>query len=215
MKQKSKGHLHRWFIRFGLLLIAAALLLTACNLYDAARADRSVHKLTERLQAFLAAQYDDTGRDHAGGRLPDELEIPDYMLDPDMEMPQEIIDGQAYIGLLRIPALSLELPVISRWSDSRLRIAPCRYSGSAYTEDMIIAGHNYDSHFGRLKNLSAGDEISFTDMTDNLFRYEVAEMEILQPDAVEEMQAGDWDLTLFTCTLGGRTRVAIRCVRII
>ena len=214
MKQKSKVHVSRWFIGFGLLLITAALLLTAYNLYDAARADRSVHKLTERLQAFLAAQNDEKEQNFSESRLPGELEIPDYILNPDMEMPQETIDGQEYIGILHIPSLSLELPVISQWNDSRLRIAPCRYSGSAYTENLVIAGHNYDSHFGRLKNLSAGDEIRFTDMADNPFLYEVAEMEILQPTATEEMQSGDWDLTLFTCTLGGRTRIAVRCVRI-
>ena len=36
-------------------------------------------------------------------------------------------------------------------------------------------------------------------------------METLMPTAVEEMESGDWDLTLFTCTVGGRTRVAVRC----
>ena len=28
---------------------------------------------------------------------------------------------------------------------------------------------------------------------------------------VEEMLSGGWALTLFTCTLGGRTRVTVRC----
>jgi sortase A len=36
-------------------------------------------------------------------------------------------------------------------------------------------------------------------------------LEILRPTAVEEMISGDWDLTLFTCTIGGATRVTIRC----
>lgn len=43
-------------------------------------------------------------------------------------------------------------------------------------------------------------------------RYEVAEIEILSPDAVEEMTEDDGDLTLFTCTLGGGSRVTVRCV---
>ncbi len=30
---------------------------------------------------------------------------------------------------------------------------------------------------------------------------------------VEEMENGDWDLTLFTCAWGGRSRVAVRCIR--
>jgi len=39
----------------------------------------------------------------------------------------------------------------------------------------------------------------------------VAAREVLLPTAVEEMTAGEWDLTLFTCTLGGRSRVTVRC----
>jgi sortase A len=37
-------------------------------------------------------------------------------------------------------------------------------------------------------------------------------MEILSPFAVEEMTSGDWDMTLFTCTVGGQSRVTVRCV---
>jgi len=39
-------------------------------------------------------------------------------------------------------------------------------------------------------------------------------VETLQPTAVEEMCSGDWDLTLFTCTLGGKFRVTVRCDRV-
>ena len=53
----------------------------------------------------------------------------------------------ACIGILEIPALDLNL-VISSWSYSSLRLAPCRYSGSAYKGDLVIAAHNYQSHFG-------------------------------------------------------------------
>ena len=37
----------------------------------------------------------------------------------------------------------------------------------------------------------------------------------VMPDgtAVEEMEAGEWDLTLFTCTPDSRSRVTVRCVR--
>lgn len=42
--------------------------------------------------------------------------LPDYMLCPDMEMPVKTIEGVDYIGILTIPALELELPVISEWS---------------------------------------------------------------------------------------------------
>jgi sortase A len=92
-----------------------------------------------------------------------------------------------------------------------LKIAPCRYEGSAYTNDLIISGHNYTSHFGKLQNLSAGDIVIFTDIEGNEFIYEVVELEILKPTSIEEMKSGEWALSLFTCTLSGQTRLTVRC----
>lgn len=199
--KRKKGSL---LITLGLLLIAAALGLTAWNLYDEHRAEQSVSQVVEQLDQILPPAPD-----------PDfqTIEVPDYVLNPDMEMPVETIDGQDYIGVLSIPALELELPIISEWSYPRLKTAPCRYTGSVYKNDMIIAAHNYASHFGNLKYLQEGDEVTFTDMDGNVFRYEVALQETLQPTAITEIQQGDWDLTLFTCTIGGAYRVTVRCQR--
>ena len=200
----------------GLLLLAAALFLTAYNLWSDAMAAVSIDIVLEQLTPEL-----ETAEEKAEISLPalpsgeslEEAYIPDYILNPEMEMPVEEVDGQKYIGVLRIPALTLELPVISEWSYPSLQIAPCRYAGSAYLNNMVIAAHNYYSHFGYLKNLSQGDEVTFTDMDGNVFRYEVAELETLSPFAIEEMTSGDWALTLFTCTVGGQSRVTVRCDR--
>ena len=78
---------------------------------------------------------------------------------------------------------------------------------------MIIAAHNYRTHFGHLKELGTGDEVRFTDMEGNVFRYTVAELETLGKYDVDDMKSGDWDLTLFTCTYGGQSRVTVRCQR--
>ena len=192
MKRKGKG-----LIFTGLLLIAAALFLTGYNLFDQMRAQRSA--------AQAAAQLAE--------RLPQtrQTDVPDYLLTPEMEMPVETIDGVDYVGVLRIPALALELPVINQWSYPLLKIAPCRYSGSAYQNNLVLCAHNYASHFGNLKNLHIGDAVTFTDMDGSLFTYQVAELETLPPQATEEMENGDWDLTLFTCTVGGQSRVTVRC----
>lgn len=196
-------------IYLGLLLIVGALFLTAYNFYGDYRAKKDAKQAADQLKEFLPDEDQEPAVEQ------EETEIPDYVLNPDMEMPVRTIDGQNYIGTLSIPSLHLELPIISEWNYQRLRIAPCRYEGSVYKDDMIIAGHNYRSHFGMLKNLSAGDQVVFTDMSGNRFFYQVTEMEVLNPEDVDEMEAGDWDLTLFTCTYGGRTRVTLRCKRIV
>ena len=196
-------------IVMGLLLIAAALCLTVFNLYDADRAAQSVQRATVQLEQMLAAQTAQTPPAQEAAAI--EIEIPDYILNPNMEMPVQNIDGQDYVALLEIPVLGLKLPVISQWSYAGLRIAPCRYSGSAYTGDLVIAAHNYPAYFGTLKTLYAGDEVILTDMDGNVFTYTVAALETLRPTQTREMKSGDWDLTLFTCTVGGSYRVAVRC----
>ncbi len=201
------------FIGIGLLLLAAALALTGYNLWSDAAAKASAGAVLEQLTADIPQNADTSRPAPSPGETLEENYTPDYILNPEMDMPREEVEGQEYIGVLRIPALSLELPVISEWSYPRLKIAPCRYAGSAYLDNMVIAAHNFSSQFGNLKDLSQGDEITFIDMDGNLFCYEVAELEVLSPFAIEEMTSGDWDLTLFTCTISGQSRVTIRCQR--
>lgn len=45
----------------------------------------------------------------------------------------------------------------------------------------------------------------------NVSTYAVVEVEVLDKTALEEMEAGDWALTLFTCTYGGQTRLTVGC----
>ena len=202
MKRKKKG---TWLMTGGLLLIAAALFLTCFNLWDERRATNSAGEALRELEAVRPEEAEATE--------PGEAEIPAYLLDPGREMPAVEVDGGRYIGVLEVPSLGLELPVMETWSYPNLRVAPCRYSGSAYQDDMIVAAHNYKTHFGQLKELRPGDEVRFTDTEGNVFRYAVAALETLGKYDVEEMTSGDWDLTLFTCTYGGQSRVTVRCLR--
>lgn len=207
MREKSRRRAVRKkssiLIITGLLLIAAALSLTIFNLHDEYRAEQSVNQILSRM-----APQEDTLL---------EGEIPDYLLNPAMEMPVEIIDGRDYIGTLQIPSLDLKLPVLSSWNYPNLRVAPCRYTGSAYQGNLIIAAHNYPSHFGNLKHLQEGETVLFTDADGNRFTYQVVVRETLEPTAIDEMESeedGAWDLTLFTCTIGGQSRVTVRCVQV-
>lgn len=196
--RKQRGLLS---ITIGLLLIAAALFLVSYNLYDELRAEQAARQAVNKLEA--STNQEPLASD-------ERTVIPDYVLSPNMEMPVETINGIDFIGVLRIPTLELELPVISEWNYPNLKTAPCRYSGSAYLNNLIICGHNYTSHFGRLKTLSEGDIATFTDIDGNVFIYKMVERETLNPTDIEGMESGNWDLTLFTCTVGGQSRVTIR-----
>ena len=128
------------------------------------------------------------------------------------EEPEPIeVDGHLYIGLITIPALELQLPVQHEWSYPNLKVSPCRMTGSTVTDDLVIIAHNYQRHFGGLNLLEIGDEVSVTLVDGTTYVYKVDAKEIVPPTAVEEVTSGEWPLTLFTCTIGGRTRVVIRC----
>ena len=181
---KRKGGL--LLILGGLLLLAAAGGLGAYNVWDADRAGVASEAALETLDQRIPVLEELD--------LPEEL-IPDHILNPQMDMPTQEVDEY------------------ESWSYPKLKVAPCRYRGSAYLDDLIIAAHNYDRHFGRINTLVPGDEVIFTDTDGNIFNYTVSELEQLNPTDVREMISGDWDLTLFTCTLGGQYRVTVRCVR--
>ena len=135
---------------------------------------------------------------------------------PPEERPMTVadIDGYGYIGFLGLPSLELELPVMADWTYPQLQIAPCRYYGSVFSDDLVIMAHNYVVHFGKLKDMHIEDTVTFTDMDGNTVRYQVAALEILGATAVEDVTSGDYDLTLFTCTYGGENRVVVRCDRV-
>ena len=195
-----------WIV-LGLLLLVAAAALTGYNLQEANRAKASADALLEALKPALPEPPGDADPAADG---PDKQ--PDFVRFPDMEMPVKIVNGMELVGVLSIPTLDLTLPVLSTWSYPDLQAAPCRYSGSAYQHNLVLAGHNYPAHFGLLSRLREGDAVRFTDMDGNVFSYQVTGQERLSPTAVEAMTAGeDWDLTLFTCTLDGQTRVTVRC----
>lgn len=211
--KRKKG----FFLRAtGLLLLAAALCLTLYNIHDELRAARSVDRAARELLERIPSAADEDRHLWATtfGGTPgqsDTVAVPLYKLYPKMTMPTLEVDGNRYIGTLEVKALDLTLPILESWSYANLAIAPCRYTGSAYTGNLVLCGHNYTSHFGPLTTLPMGSEITFTDADGNLFVYETVEAEILSPTAIEEMTVGDWDLTLFTCTLDGRTRFTLRC----
>ena len=190
----------RLLICAGFVLLVAAAGLVGYNLWDTRRATDLSGQVLEELAPVLAAEEAD-GTSAA---------VEDHVLAPEIAMPERLVDGVGYIGVLEIPELELCLPIAGEWDYVRLKNSPCRYTGSVYTEDFVIAGHNYVGHFGYLSRLRLDSEILFTDLDGNTFRYAVVELETLQPQAVEEMTSGTADLTLFTCTVGGRSRLAVR-----
>lgn len=131
---------------------------------------------------------------------------------PGIEMPGEKVNGHEYIGTLSIPSLGLKVPVQRNWSYENLSVSPCRYSGSAYADNLAIIAHTY--HFGKLSSLALDATVTFTDMENNVFRYVVREKNTISPNDANEIAHSGYDLTLVTCTLSGTKRVTVYCERV-
>lgn len=186
MKNKS-GYI---YILIGALFIVAAAILLRHNLSESQAAGDESEKMLEELME----------------------QMPDQVLDAESgDMPVVDVDGHSFIGTLEIPSLGLLLPIQNEWSKANAKYAICRYKGSVYENNLIICGHNYPEHFGNINELSTGDSVVVTDMNGKSFYFQVSNIETLGAKDVIKMDSGDWDLTLFTCTIGGANRVTIRC----
>lgn len=183
-------------IVLGVVLLLAAGGLYAYNRYEDAHAGAEAQTVVTDLQQKVETP---------------EPEAESGPLDP--ELPVVEIDGNEYVGEISIPAIGIDLPVMSEWSYPKLKISPCRQFGSSRTDDLVIAAHNYESHFGKIGTLALGDEVRFTDMDGIENHYTVSAIEVHDPTDVEAVEHSGHDLVLYTCTYGGKTRIVVFCDR--
>lgn len=198
-----------FFMCLGLVLILGALGLFFYNTWESQRAEQLssdvIAMLQEEIQQIQETMVETNQSDFLNN-IPVEL-----LSEEDLIMTERVINGHAYIGYLSIPDLKLQLPVMSQWSNQKLQISPCRYTGTLRGQDLVIMAHSFASHFGHLSSLSEGAQIQFTDMDGKVWYYEIMVMDILGAYDVEEMVAGEYDMTLFTCTKDRAHRVTVRC----
>lgn len=194
-------------IILGICCLIASAGLIVYNNRDAAHAQNASKTILQDVrESILEHSHEEESSDKH-----DQSESAELPLDLPKEMLTTQVDGYDCIGVLSIPVLELELPVLTDWSYAKLKIAPCRYFGSCYEKDFVIAAHNYQSHFGKLSALQPKDLILFTDITGTVHYYEVVLLETLPAGATEAMITSGFDLSLYTCTPGGANRVTVRC----
>lgn len=196
MKRQRMG---KMLMAVGVVFIALAIGLLCYNNYENKKAE-------EFSVAVMAILMEMVEKQNAENELrPDPF---------DDEMTEKEIDGYNYVGYLSIPVLELDLPVMSTWDATRLKIAPCRYYGSVKTDNLVIAAHNYRYHFGFLGHLKKEDVVIFTDMDGIDYTYKVVRVDQVQPTDVDKVKDTGFELTLYTCTYGGARRIVARCERV-
>ncbi len=226
--------LYKIFIATGTMLILSALFLCLHNFMESEKAYKISQENLSELKKLIPEppdenvsvfDYDIPEEDIFKPYDEDKNENPKekekiYGEDAQSEYPEITyitVNEYYYVGYISLPSLGIELPVLDGWSYPSLQISPCLYSGNPQDNNMIIAAHNYNNHFGQIGNLNSGDEIYFTDCDGKTYGYNIVNTQYIGGYDADSMFRGsenEWDLTLFTCTLDGRTRVTVRAQRI-
>ena len=114
-------------------------------------------------------------------------------------------DGTSYytIGVINIPSINVNYPILSTYTDELLKIAPCKFHGPNPNEvgNLCIAGHNYrnSKFFSKVPNLQLGDTIEITDLSGRMLTYTVYDKFIVNPDELactSQLTNGKKEITL-------------------
>ena len=187
-----------------LILLGLSMILASAYLFS--RYEREAETAGENAQQLLAALTEEIEKNK-------EQNLYDTAVQEQSigQMLQTSLQGYDLVGIIRVPGMGVELPVLNDWNYDLLKLAPCRYSGSIEGQDLILMGHNYRKHFAPLRRVSSGDRVEFLDISGTSYPYVVAETAVLKPTQLDELSSSEYALTIFTCTPGGQSRFVVRC----
>ena len=147
--------------------------------------------------------------------------------DTEVENNAQVLDGKytdeygntyTYESILSIPSLGIEYPVLSETSEELLKISINKFWGGSPNSvgNYCIVGHNYKSGkmFGKLSQMKSGDTIKLTDLSGKTLEYKVYDRYVVDPENVactSQITNGLKEVTLITCTNGGKQRLIIKC----
>ena len=111
------------------------------------------------------------------------------------------------VGVLKIPKIKVEYPILERVTKRSLEIAVAQLDtqrGINNPGNTTILGHNYRNNlfFAKLHLLTNGDKIMVTDMTGRVITYEVYEVATRKPSDTSYVSRdtdGNVEISLSTC----------------
>ena len=191
----------------GAVLILAAAVRLGLHAREAEQAGQAAQKALEAIQQTEAAVV----------RQPTEETAPETTAPTGPCEPESLeifeLEGDDYIGWITAPGYDRELPIMHQIQEDRLKKAPCLEKGSPITDDAVISGHNYRSHFLFLHSIQPGEEVWFTHLNGFRVEYTVTRCALVDPTDLEAVLKADHDLVLYTCTSDGENRWAVYCDR--
>lgn len=127
------------------------------------------------------------------------------------------LGGYKVIGIIKIPKINLEYPILEKTNTESLNISITKFWGNEINEigNVTLAGHNNLNGvmFGKIKKLSNGDIIELTDIQNITLKYEVFETKVIDPNDIScilPIEEGRREVTLITCTNGRSNRFIVK-----
>lgn len=127
------------------------------------------------------------------------------------------LGGYQVVGIIKIPKIDLEYPILDRTNFESLNISVTKFWGNEINEigNVTIAGHNTlaGAMFGKLKKLQEGDIIELTDKQNITLQYKVFEISVIDPNDISiilPVEEGTREVTLITCENGKTNRRIVK-----
>ena len=139
---------------------------------------------------------------------------------PISEIDQQI-QGHKVVGIIRIPKIELEYPILENTSKETLNLSITKFWGNQINEigNVTLAGHNNlnGTMFGKTKKLEKGDIVELTDLKGQKIQYSIYDIFVTDPNDVSILLPKDEvirEVTLITCTNGNKERLILKAKEI-
>ena len=141
--------------------------------------------------------------------------------DSDEEIELEL-EGYKVIGIIEIPEIELEYPILEKTTQETMNISISRFYGGDINGygNVSLAGHNnYNgTMFGKNKYLEIGDKVYITDMKMQTIEYEIYDIFSTDPNDTSILETEDEtirEITLITCKNGRSERLIIKAKEVV
>lgn len=130
--------------------------------------------------------------------------------------------GYKVIGIIKIPKIDLEYPILEKTTKESMLISISRFWGGDINGygNVSLAGHNNRATltmFGKNKYLEIGDSIFLTGLDNKTIEYKIYKTFLTDPNDVTILKTTDdksREVTLITCSKGHENRLIIKAKEI-
>ena len=196
------------------LIIVITIILIAIKYGRNMVNDKEMTNIVEQIKSIEIEKCEDTSLPNEGSNI-------------EIENPQETITeieigGYKVLGIIRIPEIGLEYPILNETTNKSMKKSITKFWGPDLNQigNLTLAGHNnYDgTMFGKVKKLEIGDIIEIEDLHKNVVKYKIFNVYVTDPNDVSCVVSVDPDsreVTLITCTNGNKNRLITKAREII